>query len=224
MNHNCRELHRKVGNSSEAVVTTRLSVSFLSSPVCMSQVLQVMASSSHLEQKWNNCLWAQGVFIILVTSLMASWSFTLYVHFSSDYAHWITAENWETNGNQQEFNIKTNDVPICAKTSKCKISRFQYWPKNIGHDFWFLRVQQSENLKPNLVCSSPLRFCFHVTQDKNTAKESRKKILYLLIIFTIMSQTWNMMISHWCHQSLFICSWYKNTAWIIFAPYIRGLH
>lgn len=88
MNHNCRELHRKVGNSSEAVVTTRLSVSFLSSPVCMSQVLQVI-----MLQKWNNCLWAQGVFIILVTSLMASWSFTLYVHFSSDYAHWITAEN-----------------------------------------------------------------------------------------------------------------------------------
>lgn len=92
-NHNCGELHRKVGNSSEAVDTTRLNVSFVSSSVCTSQVLQVMASSSRLEQKLNDCLWAQEVFIILVTGLMALWSFTLYAYFSSGYVHWITAKN-----------------------------------------------------------------------------------------------------------------------------------
>lgn len=91
--HNRGELHRKVGSSSEAVAIARLNVSFISSSVCTSQVLQEMASSSRLEQKLNDCLWAQEVFIILVTGLIALWSFTLYMYFSSGYAHWITAEN-----------------------------------------------------------------------------------------------------------------------------------
>lgn len=92
-NHSCGELQRKVGNGSEAVSTTRLNGSFISLPAGTCQVLQVMASSSRLEQKFNACLWAQEVFIILVTGLMALWSFTLCVYFSSGYAHWITAEN-----------------------------------------------------------------------------------------------------------------------------------
>lgn len=92
-NHHGRELHRKVGTSSEAVDTKQLSVSFMASSVVTSQVLEVMASSSRLEHKLNQCLWAQEVLMVLVAALMAVCSFTLYMYFSFGCTHWITAEN-----------------------------------------------------------------------------------------------------------------------------------
>ncbi|TWW63980.1 hypothetical protein D4764_03G0009880 [Takifugu flavidus] len=39
-----------------------------------------LASSSRLEQKLNDCLWAQEGFIILVTGLTALWSITPYMN------------------------------------------------------------------------------------------------------------------------------------------------
>ncbi|XP_059183633.1 motile sperm domain-containing protein 2-like isoform X3 [Centropristis striata] len=56
-------------------------------------LLQVLASSRRLEQKLDQCIWTQKVFIVLVIGLTALWGFTLYIHFSTGYSKWTTAKN-----------------------------------------------------------------------------------------------------------------------------------
>lgn len=57
-------------------------------------LLQVMASSSRLEQKLDRSLWTLKVFMVLAMVLTALWGLTLYIHYSAGYFNrWITAKN-----------------------------------------------------------------------------------------------------------------------------------
>ncbi|TDG96297.1 hypothetical protein EPR50_G00238510 [Perca flavescens] len=57
-------------------------------------LLQVMASSSRLEQKLERSLWTLKVVMVLAMVWTALWGFTLYIHYSASYFNrWITAKN-----------------------------------------------------------------------------------------------------------------------------------
>lgn len=89
------------------VTQTVLKLSVVSDPrfVCCPQLLQVMASSSRLEQKLDCWLWSQKVFIVLVMCLTALWVFTLYVYDISGSSSWTTAKNWSIGAQSIDFKM-----------------------------------------------------------------------------------------------------------------------
>lgn len=101
--NNHQDLHRKVSYvlSTGFVLMDIHSNSYWLSHICLlsfilicPQLLQVMASSSRLEQKLDYCLWTQKVFIVLVMGLTALWGVTLYMYCSVGYSKWTKLCMW----------------------------------------------------------------------------------------------------------------------------------